>query len=242
MKKEEKIKIFIWIFFVLVILQFPIIIFLGNMRSAAFDMDFYKAEFRKYDPDVENRINITENLLFYLKEPKADRDYIEPFTRSEEGHLFEVKILLHNFFRLFYVSVVLLLASFFIILVLDQKNILKKTGLSLVSGGLLTALFSYIFYKIIMLDFNLSFTKFHHIFFRLGNWQFPPEYILVTLFPGQFWIDIISKIIRGIVNTTVLTVLVGVLLLLIYFYKESKGIKFLKSGEGILFKIKNIWK
>jgi integral membrane protein (TIGR01906 family) len=241
MNRQKLINIFIWIFFILAIVQFPIITFIGSLRSAAFDIHFYEAEFNKYNPDVENRMEITEDLLFYLKEPKANKDYIRPFTISEGKHLVEVKVLMHTFFKIFYISIILLIASLLILLLLD-KRVIKKVGLALVSGGLLTALLSFIFSKIIMIDFTAAFNKFHHIFFRLGNWQFPPDYMLVTLFPAQFWVDIIYKIIRSVVNTMVILVVLGALVLILYYYLESKEVKFLKSKEGILFKIKNIWK
>ncbi len=107
-------------------------------------------------------------------------------------------------------------------------------------GGILTLFLSLIFYLIIMKDFDVAFTKFHHIFFRLGNWQFPPDYMLVQLYPAQFWTDIISKIINNVLITTIIVIILGILLFWLYLYKEKKAVKFFRSKEGIIYKIKNI--
>ena len=63
-------KALTWILIVLITLQFPLTIFLANAKLTAFDIDFYKQEFAKYNPDVENSIEITENLIYYLENMK----------------------------------------------------------------------------------------------------------------------------------------------------------------------------
>ncbi len=235
MKKKKLILIF----FLLVIIQIPILIFLTNTKAAAFNLEFQKKEFSKYDPPVEDRIEIASNLLFYLRTRNADKSHITAFTKDEKAHLIEVKLLMHAFIEISYVSLTLLIASLLIILVLDKKKVLKQFSLSAILGGFLTLFCSLIFYLIVMLNFDTAFTKFHHIFFKLGNWKFPPDYMLVQLYPAQFWTDIISKIINNVLITTLIVIILGVLLFLLYLYKEKKTVKFFKSKEGIMYKIKN---
>ena len=141
------------------------------------------------------------------------------------------------FLEILYISLTLLIASLLILSILDKRKALKRISLSAVLGGILTLLLSMIFYLIIMADFNKAFTKFHHFFFKLGNWQFPPEYMLVRLFPPRFWTDIISKIMTNVLITAIIVIILGILLFLLYLYKEKKAVKFFRSKEGIMYKI-----
>jgi len=237
MKKE---KIFLWILLIIIITQIPIIIFLGNAKSSAFDLEFQEKEFNKYDPKIEDRLEIANDLTFYLSTRNADKSYIAAFTKEEKAHLIEVKLLMHSFIEMLYISAVLLIASVLIISILDKKRMLKRISFSAVLGGILTLLYSLIFHLIVRSDFSSAWTRFHHIFFRMGNWQFPSDYLLVQLYPSQFWIDIINKIISKVLTTTVIVIVFGVLLFLLYLYKEKKATKFFRSKEGIIYKIKNI--
>ena len=232
-------KLLLLVFLLLAVIQIPVIIFLANIKAAAFDLEFQEKEFAEYNPEIENRLEIADNLLFYLRVRNADRSYIAPFSKSEKAHLIEVKILMHRFLNIMYASITILAASILVISIMDRKKALKRMSFSAILGGLLTLYFSISFYLIVMTDFNKAFTKFHHIFFRLGNWQFPPDYMLVQLYPAQFWTDIIAKIITNVLITTALVALLGILLFWLYLYKEKKAVKFLKSREGIMYKITN---
>ncbi|MBW2982495.1 DUF1461 domain-containing protein [Candidatus Woesearchaeota archaeon] len=234
-----KTKNFLLVLFVILIIQIPIIIFLGNTKSAAFNLEFQEKEFAKYDPKIENRLEIANNLLFYLKTRNADKSYILSFTKEEKAHLIEVKLLMHTFLEILYISIVLLIASILLISISDKKKMLKRLSLSAVGGGILTLLLSLIFHLIVRTDFSAAWTKFHHIFFRLGNWQFPSDYLLIQLYPSQFWIDIINKIVANVLITTAIVIIFGILMFWLYLYKEKKTAKFFKSKEGIIYKIKN---
>ena len=235
--KQKLNKIFIWIFFILIILQVPIIIYLASIKATAFDSDFYKNEFKIYNPPVNNSLAVTNRLLFYLKTRKADKSYISSFTQKEIAHLIEVKILMHRFFKLLYCSITVLIASILILIILDRREALKRISISAFFGGILTLLLTLIFYLSIR-NFDAAFTKFHHIFFRLGNWQFPPEYMLVQLFPPQFWIDIVNRILLTIVITTNIVIVLCILLFGLYLLIGKKYKKFLKGKVDVLYKIK----
>lgn len=236
----NKSKVFLWILFIIAITQIPVIIFLGNAKSAAFNLEFQKKEFAKYDPKVEGRLEIANDLLFYLRTRNADKKYILPFTKEEKAHLVEVKLLMHTFIEILYISTVLLISSLLILSILDKKKMLKRLSFSAILGGILTFLYSLIFNLIVRSDFDTAWRKFHHIFFRLGNWQFPADYLLIQLYPAQFWIDMINKIVNNVFITTTIVIVFGILLFLLYLYKEKKGMKFFRSKEGIIYKIKNI--
>jgi integral membrane protein (TIGR01906 family) len=234
-----KTKTILLILLLIIIIQFPVIIFLANAKAAAFDLEFHEKEFEKYEPEIENRLAVANDLLFYLKVRHADKSYILPFTKEEKAHLIEVKILMHRFLNISYASITLLAASILIILIFDRKKALKRISFSAVGGGILTLLCSLIFHLIVSADFDAAWTKFHHIFFRLGNWQFPPDYMLVQLYPAQFWIDIINRIAANVLIAAATAVISGILLFWLYLYKEKKMIKFFKSREGIIYKIIN---
>lgn len=38
-----------------------------------------------------------------------------------------------------------------------------------------------------LVDFSAAFTAFHGLFFKAGTWEFPPDSMLIRVFPGGFW-------------------------------------------------------
>ena len=74
------------------------------------------------------------------------------------------------------------------------------------------------------MDFDVAFRKFHNIFFKIGTWQFPETSKLVTLFPREFWIDIVNKIMIKVVISANILILVGILILLVVKRRDLKNV------------------
>lgn len=96
------------------------------------------------------------------------------FNEQEQQHLQDVKRALHGAFALLLIS--------FLVLVLDrtywQANAIHGTTLliALVFIGTLA-------------PFDALFTLFHHFAFPHGNWQFPADSTLITLYPQSFFVS-----------------------------------------------------
>jgi len=199
---------------IIAIILLPFFIFLINAKLTAFNINFYEKEFLKYDPEIENKTQITENLINYLKNQDIDESYISPFEQDEINHLIDVKILMHRFLLILNLTILFILISITTLYFINKKDFLKNLSLTSIFGGILTLLITLITYLIIK-DFQTAFTRFHEIFFKLGNWQFPSNYKLVTLFPAEFWIDIINKILTNIIISANILILVGILIFII---------------------------
>ena len=205
----------IWVLIILIALQFPITLLLFNFKSVAFDINFYKNEFNKYNPSIDNAIPITENLTHYLKNKEANESYVSAFEQKEISHLIDVKILMHRF--LLGLNLVLFAAIIFLIILYftDKKDFLKNMSLSLFFGGLFTLTILFIF-NLLIKNFDAAFYKFHDIFFAPGTWTFPTNSTLITLFPTEFWVDAVNKTISHTLISANILILVGVVLFFIH--------------------------
>ena len=75
---------------------------------------------------------------------------------------------------------------------------------------------------IFLKNFNWAFVKFHELFFA-GNWRFPNDFLLIKLYPQQFWIDITSKIVSNVLITANILIVIGVIMLIIFRTTKRGG-------------------
>lgn len=212
-------KAVIWIIIALIILQLPLTLFLLNSKAITFDIDFYEDEFKKYNPNVTDSIPITKDLISFLRYRKADTSYIEVFEKEEIEHLIDVKWLFQKSIltlNLLLLSIIFLITALYFF---DKKKFLRNLSITAISGGILTLVLTFTAYLTIK-DFENAFTRFHHVFFKIGTWDFPPNYKLVTLFPQEFWISAISKILSNTVMSANILILVGILIILVIKKKK----------------------
>jgi len=189
------------------------IIFL-NFRLVSFDLEFYNKEFEQYNPDVNDSLGTAEDLLTYLQSSSAGEEYIASFNEEEVSHLKDVKNLIQLSFWILYASAFLLIIFSVLLYNLNKQNKIefaRKKGTVLIGGGLLTLILIGVF-RICLINFKSVFTKFHQIFFAQGGWQFPPDYLLVRLFPEKFFIDVIHLIVFRILITAVILLIIGVII------------------------------
>lgn len=216
-KKINTISIF------LIVLLIPIIICLLNSQLIAFNLAFYNNEFEQYEPEVNNPLGVTKDLITYLKYPSAGTGYLVSFNEEEIAHLRDVKGVMQTALLVLYMSIVILVALIAVIYYLNKEDIpkiYKNFGLTLARGGALTVILGVVF-KVLMMNFKSAFAKFHHIFFSQGGWQFPPSYNLVKLFPENFFIDVVNSIVLRIFITAIVVLIAGISIVVI----QKRGIK-----------------
>ena len=200
------------------------ILVLGVPSFIALCPCIYFSETKDVDSSIVNDDFFYSNVFDFLVFQKP---LDSAFTPDETSHMHDVR-LLFNLFR-FLSLLFLLLISVYVFLffkinktgkksvfnnklfVVELRFFLKKIKLSLfLSLGFFVLLLFFVF-----VDFTSSFDVFHRVFFPQGNWIFPFDSLLITLFPLSFFIGISKKIF-------LFSVLVIVLLLGFVWFFEKK--------------------
>ena len=185
-----------------------------------YDRNFGKnGAYEKIGPGVRDT---TDSLISYLSKDADEADsapglYI--FTKAERDHLEDV----HAIFKRFKYAAIISSAALLIIIMRMRANgvlsqgwqpMLKLAGI--IAASALALLF------VLSLNFDWFFTNFHYIFFPQGNWQFPADSLLITMFPADFF--------RSFVLKMFFHALVGSLIL--YFIGTSKNFTAQKADDA----------
>ena len=102
------------------------------------------------------------------------------FNEQEKAHLVDVRRLLH------YAEYLLeLFAALFVFCAIGNWHKTTKYGTILLAAILLFSA---------TIQFDSFFTKFHQIFFPQGNWQFPPDSMLIQFYPETFFANYAAAI------------------------------------------------
>lgn len=181
----------------------------------SFDRSFYEAEYRKNDTvsytgmSAEDNLRATDTLLDYLQDKRQDivctavvsGTEREVFNERETLHIVDVKALYQNAIRVrngCVITAVILLVlsvlngkkSFFSVLRSGWKNGILLTGAVI----LFIAIWA-------LADFNQFWTNFHLLFFDNDLWLLDPNTsIMINLFPGSFFFDLVTRIIAWVVG------------------------------------------
>lgn len=230
-------KALILIISTLLVIDIPFLLYLLNFSNVAFDGNFYKKEFKKYDVygnlenyDIEK---INNDVLDYLKYGKNEK-LIENdfFNEREKLHLLDVKELIQKTAKLYYFLIILffiLLASLIFLLNRNVK-IVKYFGMIFLISGLLAVLDAFIFYIAINSDFSFAFDIFHNAFFEQGSFLFDPgSENIVNLYPNELFFDIALRIVINTLIFSSLVFLTGALFLAVIKFKTLKIKKYIKG-------------
>ncbi len=229
-------RLFTLIVSVIMVLLIPIIIYLHNFNSSAFDGNFYKKEFLKYNVytnlknhDIEK---INDDVLNYLKYNNYDEliknDF---FSQREKTHLLDVKNLIQNLFLIYYISLILFLLLFAVLIFLldfNYKIIVERFFVMMFFSSLLTLLDAFLFFILTKLNFDFIFDFFHKTFFPIGAYMFNPELEkIVVLYPENLFFDVLIKIITKTIFSSMILFFIS-LSILFYFFKRNFSNFFLK--------------
>ncbi len=203
---------------ILLILDIPFILYLFNFNSFAFNENFYKTEFQKHDVysklkdyDIEK---VNKDVLDYLKHRDIElkNDF---FSDREKEHMKDVKDLIQFILFVFYFSIVLFFILIFslVLLVKNNKKLIKTVGRILLFGGLLTFIDAFIFFLLTKINFDFLFDSMHKIFFRAGTYVFDPSFEkIIILYPQQVFFDATVDIVVNTLFFSLAFVLAGFLM------------------------------
>jgi integral membrane protein (TIGR01906 family) len=206
------------ILIILFVLILPSVSYVASFKAVAFDGGFYNQEFTKYNPNISDREGITSDLIKFLEYSPNDFELVKSFQEKEISHLIDVKKLMHRFIFLSNIFILLLAAILILLYYSDKKRFFYNFGLSFCIGGAFSLIISSLSY-ILLNNFDWAFTSFHQLFFA-GNWQFPADSLLITLFPEQFWIDASYHLMFNALIIANILIVVGISFLLINKYKK----------------------
>ena len=221
--EKRHLKISIIALLVLLIASTSVMIYLSNLKAVAFDLDFYRDEFVKYDihsrfsedTDLDSE---TAFLLDYLEHGEGE---IQTgfFNEKEKIHLVEVRELFALASTILNIAVVISIASLLLLLIaikhasamlsprkapLFFKRLIvwMLIGIGAAVDGI-AALFA-----LVALTFSSSFIRFHEIFFRTDTWLLNPATDnLIRMFPEAFFFDIFVRIVlTSVVFATILLI------------------------------------
>lgn len=137
-------------------------------------------------------MNITNDLLVYLRGNAGDEILELNFNEREILHMKDVQVLFKYGFILKYVSIIvsILIIGFF--LMKREKDIL---GIYMYKGLFINWIIAVLLIVMIYLDFNKYFTYFHEIFFKNDLWLLDPNTdLLIQMLPEEFFITIAKNI------------------------------------------------
>jgi integral membrane protein (TIGR01906 family) len=220
------------VFIVLFIVVIPIILLLTDVQLVAYDQDYYKEEYEKYnvpaniDMSMDNLMDSTEKLLLYLENKRDDLNFKGSFIKGEEEffsqrdkqHMVDVKGLFVKGLYFRNISFVYALIILFLLFWKKSPELqlrrLARYGIAIAAVGIVPVLLIVVLMSI---DFYKYFTIFHEIFFTNDLWLLDPGVDrLVNIFPQDFFTDMAFRI-SYLYIAEMAVILVGSILVLRFF-------------------------
>jgi len=203
----------------------PLAIILTVSQIVIFDTDYYLEQYEELnvtDSSLLDNISLeaeTNNILGYVS---GQNNLSSTFNEKETAHMVDVKSLFQKGFGLrrfsFFVSIILLLI---IATRKDDKNnfspVQKKKNLKDISKILiyssLVTIIALILLSLSFLNFSNLFIAAHEIVFDNTNWDLNSNVdVMINMFPLQFFINIMRKIIITSIILSTIILLIGLIL------------------------------
>lgn len=125
--------------------------------------------------------DLQENARLFLK---GDAALDSRYTAQEQSHFADVKKIM-DFGKSLVFSLLFFIALYFAVLFFfDRKEIFAAMKLS----GIMVCVFILLLLISISISFDSTFFLFHAILFPQGNWTFPFDFTIITVFPEQFFV------------------------------------------------------
>lgn len=161
-------------------------------------------------------MDITSNLLVYLRGDAGDEILETDFNEREILHMRDVQVLFKYGFILKYISIIISISIIIFFFIKREKNIL---GEYMYKGLFINWIIAGLLLIMIYLDFNKYFTYFHEIFFTNDLWLLDPRTdLLIQMLPEDFFITMAKKI--GLSFFTYVAILQGIGYAI---YKRGRG-------------------
>ncbi|MCF7872187.1 TIGR01906 family membrane protein [Candidatus Woesearchaeota archaeon] len=177
---QNLIKTTLIISLILIILLTPFLFFSYNehhYESQAKQNNIYQ---KLGEQTARQQNKNTINFLLGKEELKGN------YTQAEKQHMQDVK---NIYTTINAITTICLLIAILGIIYFTKKRQEKQIIKSLKQSSITVLLIGILILILTLLNFQNTFTAFHNIFFPQGNWQFPINSLLITLYPTQFFTD-----------------------------------------------------
>ena len=202
---RKLLSLFITITFPFVLIMFSIrVLFTPLFLVVEYNMPGFPSD--PYGFSKEERLKWGSLSIQYLFN-NEDPDFLENlrfedgtsiYNQREVSHMVDVKILLQQTLRLFYL---LLIVYIVIVIWAKIKNHLHWVWAAASKGGWLTLGLIGVILAAVVISFDALFTAFHKVFFVGDTWLFYFTDTLIRLFPMRLWQD--AFIFMGIITVAV---------------------------------------
>jgi len=202
---RKLLSLFITITFPFVLIMFSIrVLFTPLFLVVEYNMPGFPSD--PYGFSKEERLkwgSLSIQYLFNNEDPEflenlRFEDGTSIYNEREVSHMVDVKILLQQTLRLFYL---LLIVYIVIVIWAKIKNHLHWVWAAASKGGWLTLGLIGAILAAVVISFDALFTAFHKVFFVGDTWLFYFSDTLIRLFPMRLWQD--AFIFMGIITVTV---------------------------------------
>ena len=181
----------------------------------SFDRSFYENEYRKNDTvsytgmSAEDNLRATDTLLDYLQDKRQDIVFVaevsgterEVFNERETLHMVDVKALYQNAIQVRNGCVIAAVILLVLSVLIGKRSIFSVLRNGWKNGVILTGAVILFIAIWALADFNQFWTNFHLLFFDNDLWLLDPNTsIMINLFPGNFFFDLVIRIIAWVVG------------------------------------------
>lgn len=202
-------------------------IMLTSIEIVSFDKNFYSRQYEKNNTaqlvgvTKDELLEITDELLLYLRDRREDLNVMysrggNVFGDREIDHMKDVKLLFLYGFKLRNIAFFLIVVSIVLMSIIYPKLWIKYLSFAFIWVSAVFLVLTILIGIGIVVDFDLVWDKFHHIFFNNDLWLLDPDTdVLIMMMPGIFFINLIKEF-----ATTFLITIGAMLILSCYTYKK----------------------
>jgi integral membrane protein (TIGR01906 family) len=135
-----------------------------------------------------------EAILQHLRGPFFQESTHEFLTSAENAHMTDVKELFDSFFIMYMIAFGIVIGTIGVFLYNKWWNRLDELlGRTLRAAGWALLAICFLLTAAVLLNFMQVWLIFHAILFPQGNWAFPASSTLITLYPSEFFENIVLK-------------------------------------------------
>lgn len=185
-----------------------VLMILGNAFSHyLFNQDYYEEQFDDLGVTDELGYDLSRAGMTVIHEyfrGQQELGWVKAFRQEEKEHLRDVKDLVSTGYLIYSICIMATIACLIRYLVkyrnenIEFKKVAERIVHALRKSTMILLIIGIVIAVMFLLgSFELFFRQFHKVFFPQGNWIFPDNYLLVNLFPKEFFYRIsISIYIR----------------------------------------------
>src|SRR3989338_5258232 len=203
---------------ILLIIAVPFLVFLVMLNFYGFDNNFYREKFLEYgvSHNVPNSGSLHEKVINFIK--GESNELPNEFNERERQHLLDVRKIIRAAAILLYAA-----AFLFIFLLIFSSLKLKSSRRIMGFRGILTIILAAAAFFMISFGFSSTFESFHQLLFQKGTYLFDPaNEMIVNLYPEQLFRDIGARVSKGVILSSALVILLGIILIFMSKSKKNK--------------------